>query len=154
MIILIWAQDLDGGIGENNKLPWDIKEEMAHFRNTTLNHVVIMGRKTFESIGHPLAKRTNLVLTHNLDYHVENVKIYHDVNQVVKDYYNQIVYVIGGKEIYLAFAKVANQLIVSKIKRKYNCNVYMNFDFTQFVLTKTISFPLFDIEYYSCKAHE
>jgi dihydrofolate reductase len=63
MISLIWAQDLEKGIGIDNLLPWRIKEEMDHFRNVTSGQIVVMGQKTFESIGRPLANRTNVVLS-------------------------------------------------------------------------------------------
>jgi dihydrofolate reductase len=126
---------------------------MSHFKNTTLNHVIIMGRKTFESIGHPLPKRTNIVLTHNQQFCANNVLVYHDINKIIQDYNQKIAYVIGGKEIYLAFAAHADQLIVSKIKKKYNCNISMKFDFTPFKLTKIIKSSLFDIEYYSRRSY-
>ena len=60
MITMIWAEDDRHGIGRQQSIPWHIPDDMAFFRQTTLDHSVIMGRKTFESIGRPLPRRTNL----------------------------------------------------------------------------------------------
>jgi len=86
MISLIWAEDKNKGIGVNGKLPWNIKEEMEHFRKTTLYSTVVMGRKTYESIGRILPKRKNIIITKNVDYKVEGASIKHSIEEVVKKY--------------------------------------------------------------------
>ncbi len=60
----IWAQDPDGYIGKNGTMPWHLPADLKHFKAVTLNHPVIMGANTFKSIGRPLPKRENIVLTH------------------------------------------------------------------------------------------
>ena len=66
MIILIAAMTQDRVIGINNKIPWNIPEDMEHFKRTTTNHAIVMGRKTFESIGRPLPNRYNIVVSRTM----------------------------------------------------------------------------------------
>ena len=73
-IHLIWAQDKDGGIGKNGKLPWYIKEDLQNFKNITINQTIIMGRKTWDSLPlKPLPKRRNIVLSHFIQKGVETI---------------------------------------------------------------------------------
>lgn len=138
MITLIWCEDKDTGIGINNSIPWHIKEDLEFFKKTTLNHPIIMGRKTFESIGKPLKNRKNIIITRNKNYKVEDssVEIYNDVNEVLKRYNNQDVFVIGGKQIYLLFNNYADKLLVSRLPNSYNCDTFMNdFNYSSFYIS-------------------
>lgn len=138
MITLIWCEDKDTGIGINNSIPWHIKEDLEFFKKTTLNHPIIMGRKTFESIGKPLKNRKNIIITRNKNYKVEDssVEIYNDVNEVLKRYNNQDVFVIGGKQIYLLFNNHADKLLVSRLPNSYNCDTFMNdFNYSSFYIS-------------------
>ena len=63
-ISFVWAEDLDGWIGKDNTLPWHVPADMRHFKQVTTGHPIIMGRRTYESIGRPLPHRENIVLTH------------------------------------------------------------------------------------------
>lgn len=138
MITLIWCEDKDTGIGINNSIPWHIKEDLEFFKKTTLNHPIIMGRKTFESIGKPLKNRKNIIITRNKNYKVEDssVEIYNDVNEILKRYNNQDIFVIGGKQIYLLFNNHANKLLVSRLPNSYNCDTFMNdFNYSNFYIS-------------------
>lgn len=138
MITLIWCEDKNTGIGINNSIPWHIKEDLEFFKKTTLNHPIIMGRKTFESIGKPLKNRKNIIITRNKNYKVEDssVEIYNDVNEVLKRYNNQDVFVIGGKQIYLLFNNHADKLLVSRLPNSYNCDTFMNdFNYSIFYIS-------------------
>lgn len=138
MITLIWCEDKDTGIGINNSIPWHIKEDLEFFKKTTLNHPIIMGRKTFESIGKPLKNRKNIIITRNKNYKVEDssVEIYNDVNELLKRYNNQDVFVIGGKQIYLLFNNHADKLLVSRLPNSYNCDTFMNdFNYSCFYIS-------------------
>ena len=138
MITLIWCEDKDKGIGINNSIPWHIKEDLEFFKKTTLNHPIIMGRKTFESIGKPLKNRKNIIITRNKNYKVEDssVEIYNDVNEVLKRYNNQDVFVIGGKQIYLLFNNHADKLLVSRLPNSYDCDTFMNdFNYSSFYIS-------------------
>src|SRR5438067_954817 len=75
-ISLIAAMDSNRGIGKDNGLPWPkIAEDFKHFKSTTLNHPVVMGRKTFESIGRPLPNRHNIVISRNAEWHHDGVSL-------------------------------------------------------------------------------
>lgn len=137
MITLIWCEDKDGGIGLNNSIPWYVKEDLDFFKQTTINHTVIMGRKTFESIGKPLKNRLNIVITKNKSYKLNNcsIEVYHNIDTVIEKYKNDDVFVIGGREIYFLFNKYADRLLISKLPNSYNCDTFMtNFDFSDFYL--------------------
>lgn len=148
MISLIWAQDTNKGIGIDNLLPWSIREEMDHFRNITRNQIVVMGQKTFESIGKPLVNRLNIVISDDPHFQHENVIVYNDVQKLIHDYKNKHIYIIGGKTIYELFAPIADELIVSKIKKTYSCNRHLNINFSNFKLVKTEPHHDFNAEWW------
>jgi dihydrofolate reductase len=112
MITLIAAMDKQNAIGRDNALPWHISGDMKFFRETTTGHSVVMGRKTWDSLGKPLKNRTNIVVTrHNLDI-LAIVK-----NDIVSALcYGKLhgdVYVIGGGEIYRLALPHADRLLIS-----------------------------------------
>lgn len=76
-ISFVWAEDLDGWIGKDNTLPWHVPADMRHFKQVTMGQPVIMGRRTYESIGRPLPHRENIVLTHR-DLMIPGVTVVHD----------------------------------------------------------------------------
>jgi len=115
-IHIIWAQDNNGGIGKNNSLPWHISEDLINFKKITLNHTIIMGRKTWESLPkRPLPNRRNIVLSSN---NIDNVECYSSINTCIeslkKDKISDI-FVIGGKMIYDSFFNHANILHITFI---------------------------------------
>jgi dihydrofolate reductase len=110
---------------------------MLHFKSITTGNVIVMGRKTFESIGKPLANRINIVLTRDLKFKVNGVVIYHDINKLIEDFINKDIYVIGGKQIYEAFKKYADMYIISYINSVYDCDTFMdNMNINNFKLLK------------------
>ena len=90
-------------IGRDNQLVWNLPNDMKFFKNTTWGMPVIMGRKTFESLGKPLAGRTNIVITSNPGWNAEGVKITHSIDAALKEAFAteaKSVYIIGGGEIF------------------------------------------------------
>ena len=83
-ILLICAMATNGVIGINNGLPWHLPEDLRYFKATTMGHAIIMGRKTWESIGRPLPGRTSIVVTGNSSYHADGAKMVHSVQQAVR----------------------------------------------------------------------
>jgi dihydrofolate reductase len=126
---------------------------MQHFIATTRGKIVVMGRKTFESIGKPLPNRENVVISTNVGYQPVGVNVYHNVEQVVKAYENQDVFVIGGKSIYEAFMPYADELIVSNINKVYECDTFMKpIDMSQFkLIDENNTNSEFTIKYYKRK---
>ncbi len=117
MICLIAAISKNNQIGFHNKMPWHIPEDLAYFREVTSGHTVIMGRKTFESIGKPLPNRTNVVLTTNLHFSADGVIVLHNISEALKlcEATEDAVFVIGGGEIYKAFLPYAQYLYLTLI---------------------------------------
>lgn len=114
----IVAIDRQGAIGCKNRLPWSIKSDLAFFKRTTLNNIVIMGRKTYESIGGCLKGRTNLVLSHNtiLFDSTETCKLVNSVDETLSETLSskgKEVFVIGGAATYLEFAPLVDQYLVT-----------------------------------------
>lgn len=117
MIALIAALSKNNAIGYQNKLLWNIPDDLAYFRRTTLNHPIIMGRKTYESIGRPLPNRTNIIITRNKDFKVENCIICSSVEEAIEEgkKYDNTIFVIGGAQIYEQSLKYADKLYLTLI---------------------------------------
>ena len=113
---MIWAQTIDGVIGDANAIPWRVPEDTAHFKATTLRHPVVMGRKTWESLPQrfrPLPGRRNIVVTRQADWSddgAERAASLDDALQTADD-----IWVIGGSEIYRAAMAFADRLSVTEI---------------------------------------
>ncbi len=148
MLKMIWCEDINHGIGINNKMPWNIKEEMRHFISSTKGHTVVMGRKTYESIGKPLPNRTNIVLTNNKDLKIDNVQICHDFNEILKKAKSSDIFIIGGASIYRQFLPYADQLIISHLPDSYHCTEFLNFDLSNFKEVNKVDHQLFTVSYY------
>ena len=115
-IHLIWAQDSNGGIGKNGKLPWHISEDLKNFKKLTINSTIIMGRKTWDSLPiKPLPHRRNIVLSHSNQTNVETFQSYDAcMDKLIKDNLEKF-FVIGGSSIYNLFFNSADFLHLTKI---------------------------------------
>jgi len=112
MINIIAAIGKNRELGINNKLIWHIKEDMDFFKEVTTGYIVVMGRKTFESIGRPLPNRENIVITRsNLD--IDGIKIEHDPYKILE--LNEKVFIIGGESIYEFYLPFADNLYLTEI---------------------------------------
>lgn len=117
-ISIIVAIAKNNAIGRNNQLLWHIKDDLQLFKKTTLNHVIIMGRKSYESIGRPLPKRTNVVITRKANYQPDGVLVFKSLNAAF-DHFRKLntdeVFVIGGGEIYRQTLDDADVLHISHV---------------------------------------
>lgn len=119
-ITLIAAQGLNGEIGRDNKLLWNIPEDMKRFKEMTQGHVVVMGRKTYESIGRPLPNRRNIILTRNKDLEIEGCEVVNSVLEVLKRTQSEInIFVIGGEEIYKEFMPISTAIELTTVNKEY-----------------------------------
>ena len=120
-------------IGHEGAIPWHLKEDLIHFRNLTKGSAVIMGRKTYESIGKPLPNRLNIVMTRNprgLEG-VEEVDNKERAIEVASKFSNKI-YVIGGEDIYTEFMPIATNMYLTKININVEGDTFFpNWDETQ-----------------------
>lgn len=101
LVTLIVAIGNQGQIGLNGSLPWKLQSDLKFFKNTTINHVVIFGRKTFESIGKILPDRKNVIITKNNNYKQNDCFIFNNIRNAINNFNNEKeIFVCGGAEIY------------------------------------------------------
>lgn len=124
MISMIAAVAGNGVIGKDNRLPWNLPADMAYFKKVTLGHAVVMGRKTFESIGRPLPGRRNIILTGNRNYHPENCIIMHSVEEVLEYSRDRDIFIIGGAKAYKSFMNHARMLYITLIDRDFEGDAF------------------------------
>lgn len=109
-------------IGLNNQMPWHLPADLKHFRTITSGHPILMGRKTFESIGRPLPNRTNIILTRDTHYQAEGCIVINnpdDALTLVNNINQSEIFIIGGAEIY--------QLLLPKVTRLYLTEIHHQF---------------------------
>lgn len=120
MVSIIVAIAQNGTIGDKNSLLWHIKEDMRFFRTTTSGHAVIMGRKTFESLGSkPLPKRKNIVIT-RADRDFEGAFTAHSLEEAIAmSEGDEEIFIIGGAQIYAEALSVADRMYITRVERDY-----------------------------------
>ncbi|MES2830940.1 MAG: dihydrofolate reductase [Pseudomonadota bacterium] len=134
---IIVATDRDRGIGIDNRLPWRLPEDLAHFKRMTTGHPIIMGRKTFESIGRPLPGRRNIVITRNPAWQHEGVDCVSSISQALALVQlpsteqadsnmsaETEAFVIGGAEIYRQALPLCTRLVVTEIDKVFDCDTF------------------------------
>ncbi len=122
-IVHVVAKDRQNCIGKNNTLAWHIPEDLKHFKRLTTGGVIIMGRKTFESLGRPLPNRTNIVITQNTAYQAPNdVLIFDNLNQAIthakmlaSTANQECIFIIGGGEMYHQSLGMADILEITEV---------------------------------------
>lgn len=128
-ICAIAAVAKNGVIGKDGELPWHYPNDLKHFRSTTINHPIIMGRKTFDSFPNPLPDRTHIVLTKNKELEHSNDSVYYvhtvdDALNIAESVEKDTVYIIGGRTIYDLFFDYLDELILTEINEEYNGDTY------------------------------
>ncbi len=136
MINLIFAVDKNNLIGRNNDLPWHYPADLKYFQEKTLNHKVLMGRKTFESIVNrlkkPLPKRQSVVFSrHGFQY--EGVEVIEDLEAYLQRIKDEDIFVIGGKTVFEAAFPYADRLYITHIDKEFMGDTYLKFDLEEFV---------------------
>lgn len=138
-VVLVAAVADNGVIGADDSLPWDIPEDLKHFRAVTKGHCVIMGRRTFESIGHPLPYRTNIVVTRNRDWSHEHVFVAHSVEEAITLTHGieGDAMVIGGGQIYAEALPLADEQVLTEVHQSPEGDAhYPDFDRSEWRETK------------------
>ncbi len=120
MISLIAAIGKNNELGKNNALVWSMPTDLKYFREKTSGHPVIMGRKTYEAIGHPMPKRRNIIITRDVDYKKEGIEVVHSLEESLNLVRNEIanseeVFIIGGEEIFKQSMNIADRLYITHI---------------------------------------
>jgi dihydrofolate reductase len=124
MINIIAAMSQNRVIGKNGSLPWKLPEDMSHFVKVTKGYSVVMGRKTFESIGRPLKNRTNIILTRDGDYKKEGCLVYNDIEKIISDFGKENLMIIGGEEIYRQFLPYVDRIYLTFIDKDFDGDTF------------------------------
>ena len=119
MISIIAAVAENGVIGDRNTLLWHISEDLKRFKALTSGHPVVMGRKTYESLGRPLPNRTNVVLSRQ-ELRLEGCRVVHSLAEAVALFpRDEEIFIIGGAEIYAQALPSADRLYLTRVHRSY-----------------------------------
>ena len=119
MVSIIVAVAANGVIGDKNSLLWHISEDLRFFKRTTSGHPVIMGRKTFESLGRPLPNRTNVVISRTIDK-IEGCIVVRSLEEAVALFpAEEEVFVIGGAQIYALALDIADRFYLTRVGHDY-----------------------------------
>ena len=124
MIAIICAMARNRVIGHHNEIPWHLPEDMKHFKETTMGHAIVMGRKTFESIGRPLPGRKNIVVTRDPQFQAEGVETCSDLQKAIETHRADGVFIIGGSQIYEQTLPLCDTLHLTLIDRDYEGDSY------------------------------
>lgn len=131
IISLIVAAAENNAIGKNNQLLWHLPNDMKLFKNTTWAMPVVMGRKTFESLGKPLNGRVNIVLTKQKDWKAEGVVTVHSLKDALfycsENLYREV-FIIGGAEIYNLALEKADNIYLTRVKANPEADTFFSFD--------------------------
>lgn len=126
MITIIVAMDEQRGIGKDNQLLWHLPKDLKHFKEITSGHPVIMGRKTYESIGKPLPNRTNIVVSRKNDWFEEGILIVGSLKEAIKfaKKIDENIFIIGGGNIYEQTIELADKLEVTLVETTRNADTF------------------------------
>lgn len=125
-ISIIVAVSQNGVIGKNNAIPWYLPEDLKHFKKITTGHHILMGRKTYESIGKALPERTSLVITSNRDFEAPGCFTFPDINSAIefaKKRNETELFVIGGAQIYKLAMPLAEKIYLTKIYKEVDGDI-------------------------------
>lgn len=131
-IIVAVAENL--AIGKNNDLLWHIPEDFKHFKEKTLGHAIIMGQKTFESIGKALPNRSNIVISNDPSFKAQNVIIAGSIEESLKkakEVEREEIFICGGGSIYRQFMPLADKLYITLVKGNFKADIFFP-DYSKF----------------------
>ena len=124
MLSIIVAIGPNNVIGKRGALPWHLPEDLKHFKKLTMGHPIIMGRKTYESIGRPLPGRVNVVITRQEGFAAPGCEVFGSLEGALAKYQSQDPFVIGGAEIYRASLPLADRLYITEVKISTDGDVF------------------------------
>lgn len=134
-VVLVLAAAENGVIGRGDALPWDLPDDLRHFKRTTLGRPIIMGRKTFDSVGFPLPGRRNIVVTRDQNWHHEGVTTCHTLSDALECAFEQALIdgadaamVVGGAEIYRLALPRADKVVLTRVHGAVDGDVVFDLD--------------------------
>lgn len=125
-VSLLLAMDRNNGIGLDNKMPWRLPADLAYFKALTVGHTIVMGRKTFESVGSkPLKDRRNVVLTRDRSFQADGCETAHSLEEALERYgHEEELFIVGGGEIYAKAMPYADKLYITVIDHDFAVDTY------------------------------
>jgi len=153
IVSIIAAMDRNHLIGNKNQLPWHLPADFAHFKSVTMGKPIVMGRKTFESIGKPLPGRTNIVLSRNPDIHFDGVVCVSNFEQavaVVPD--AEEIMIIGGSAIYEMLLPLVNRMYLTYVDAGIKGDAWFPmFEENHWLEKDTVTRPADEKNLYGCR---
>lgn len=148
-ISMIVAHDSKRAIGKGNQIPWHIPDDLKFFKTMTIGKTIVMGRKTFESMGcKPLPNRRNIVLSRSVDKLYKNVIQFDTASRISEMSKTDEIFIIGGAELYAQFINLADKMYVTEIHKDIGGDVFFPpIDENRFMLASTWSNVHNDLEY-------
>jgi dihydrofolate reductase len=128
ILSIIVAKSENDVIGKDNKLPWHLPEDLKNFKKITTGHHILMGRKTYESIGKPLPNRTNVIITRDDNYKAEGCTVVNSISEAVelcRKNSETEAFIIGGAQIFSETLKIAGKLYLTEVHQKFEGDVFM-----------------------------
>lgn len=126
-VIIIVAVAKNNVIGRDGSLPWHLPSDLQHFKKTTMGYPLIMGRKTYESIGRPLPGRDNVVLTRDPELDLPGCIVVHSMQEAIDHCRNEEkVFIIGGADIFRLALPMTDTMIVTALEREVEGDVYLD----------------------------
>jgi len=124
-VSIIVAISVNNAIGKDNQLLWHLPADLKHFKEITTGHPIIMGRKTYDSIGRPLPNRRNIVITRQKDLTIANVEVVHDLSEAIALFKeDEEIFVIGGAEIYKHALVYSNKIYLTTVHQEYEADTF------------------------------
>lgn len=125
MISFLFAMGKNRVIGKDNQLPWHLPADLAYFKKKTMGHTIVMGRKTYESIGKPLPGRKNVVMTRDIRYEADGCLVVHSIDETRQLFHtDEEVFVIGGAKLFEALYSYADRLYVTYINEHFEGDAF------------------------------
>ena len=157
-IALIVAMAEDRVIGSENTIPWHIPEELQLFKAHTMGHPILMGRKTYDSIGKALPGRKNIVVTRDIEFRAQGCTVYIDLEKALIDHQHEKLFVIGGEHIFAQTLSLADELYITYVKKQVaGDRFFPAFDEGRFEVVDQQVFdgdPPYTFIHYRKKSHE
>jgi dihydrofolate reductase len=132
-ISIIAAMAANRTIGIENRLPWHLPDDLKRFKALTMNHHIVMGRKTYDSIGKPLPGRSTIIVTRNMDYAVPGCVAVNSLDAALTvSFSDEEVFFVGGADLYRQALPIANRIYLTEIRRVFDGDAFFpEFDMSQ-----------------------
>lgn len=145
MFIAVWSEDADNGIGANGIIPWKIQDEEIYLNKFVNNKKVLIGRNTFLLLKSKLDLTSDTFViskNDNLKEINDKIKIIHNLDEFINRYHKseEIIYVLGGKQVIESLINYCDHVVYLKQKQKYPCDIFLKIDYNKFIITNIEDF--------------